>query len=143
MPAALVALGWISLPSYFDPTVIGAVASVLTIVLVSRAGRVSRQEAVYRIRLHRTLAADRDLAKTRVTLVAPVLLVLYGLLMPAALLHWYVVPYQRATGELLADGSINWAGSEALFALGPGVLFVPLGLVSIWVIWRRYGPLDD
>jgi hypothetical protein len=51
-------------------------------------------------------------------------------------------PYQRGSGQLLPDGSINWAGAEAWFVFGPGLLFVPLGLISTWVIWRRYRPLD-
>ncbi|KZX60701.1 sodium:solute symporter [Halioglobus sp. HI00S01] len=143
VPAALVYFGWISLPSYFDPAVLGVIASVVTIVLVSRRGEVSEVEAAYRQRLHETPAEDRDAAKLRTTLIAPVLLVLYGLLMPFVLLYGYVLPYQRGAGELAADGGIDFAGAEALFAFGPAILFIPLGLVSTWVVWRRYRPLSD
>jgi Na+/proline symporter len=143
LPAALVYLGWISLPSYLDPAVLGTLVSLLTIVLVSRSGRPSGAEDEFRIRLHVTPQEDRDMGKTRLTLVAPALLVLYGLLMPFAVLNWYVIPYQAGTGQLLPDGSVNWSGTEALFAFGPAMLFVPLGLVSALVIWRRYRPLND
>jgi len=140
IPAAMVALGWISLPSYADPAILGAVASLLAIVMVSRRGRVSRAELVYRLRLHRSPVTDCDARKVRTTMIAPLLLIVYGLVMPVLLLNWYVKPYQAGTGELLPDGSINWAGTEALVAFGPGLLFVPLGLISAWVIWRRYQP---
>jgi len=143
LPAALVYLEMISLPSYLDPAVLGTLASLLTIVLVSRSGRVSSAEADFRTRLHRTPAEDRDIKKTRRTLVASLLLVLYGLLMPFAVLNWYVIPYQRGTGQLLPSGDVNWSGTEALFALGPAILFVPLGLVSTLVVWRRYRPLKN
>ncbi|MFT7048703.1 MAG: Na+/proline symporter [Halioglobus sp.] len=143
VPAALVYIGWINLPSYLDPAVLGVVASVLTIVLISRRGEVSAEERDYRRRLHHTPTEDRSLQKTRLTLVAPLLLALYGLMMPMALLRWYVTPYQAGAGQLLADGSINWSGAEAWFALSPAALFIPLGLISTVVIWRRYRPLDQ
>jgi sodium/pantothenate symporter len=139
----MVYLDWISLPSYLDPAVLGTIASLVTIVLVSRSGQVSREEAEYRMRLHETPQGDRDLHKTLLTLVAPALLVLYGLSMPFAVLNFYVIPYQRGSGELLPGGGINWSGAEAWFAFGPALLFVPLGLVSVLVIWKRYRPLGN
>lgn len=141
IPAALVYMGLISLPSYFDPAIIGATASLLTIIVVSRRGAVSQQEADYRERLHHTPEQDRDMKKTRTTLIAPVFLVAYGCLMPAALIHYYVIPYQTGAGQLLADGSLNWASGEAILALSAAALYIPLGLISARVIWHRYRPL--
>jgi len=66
--------------------------------------------------------------------------VMLPIIQPMVLLNWYVRPYQAAAGELAADGGINWAGAEALVALSPAVLFVPLGLISAVVIWQRYRP---
>ncbi len=140
IPAALQYLDIISLPSYLNPVVIGATASVVTIVCVSRVTRVTRREKWYRLRLHRTPEADRDPSKTRVTLLAPGLLVIYGCIMPWLLLTHYVVPYQRGAGELLADGSINWWTGEAMLALSSALLYIPLGLICIGVIRRRYRP---
>jgi Na+/proline symporter len=141
IPAALVYMGLISLPSYFDPALIGATVSLLTIIIVSRRGAVSPQEVDYRERLHHTPEEDRDIKKTRTTLIAPAFLVVYGCLMPAALIHYYVIPYQTGAGQLLADGSINWASGEAILALSSAVLYIPLGLISAKVIWHRYRPL--
>ncbi len=138
IPAALEYLGLISLPVYLNPVVIGASVSLVTIFVVSRRGRVTRAEKVYRLRLHRTPDIDRNARMTRVTLIAPALLVLYGCVMPVLLIRFYVIPYQTATGRLLADGSIDWWTGEALLALSTAVLYIPLGLISAAVIRRRY-----
>jgi hypothetical protein len=95
---------------------------------------------VFRLRLHRTPADDRNLAKTRTTLLAPALLVVYICTMPVLLINYYVIPYQSGAGLLLADGSLNWASGEVVLA--SAVLYIPLGLISSRVIWRRYRPLE-
>jgi len=143
IPAALEYLGWISLPVYLNPVVIGASVSLVTIFMVSRRGRVTRAERVYRMRLHRTPAVDRDAGLMRVTLIAPALLVLYGCVMPVLLIRFYVIPYQAAAGRLLADGSIDWFTGEAVLALASAALYIPLGVVAAIVIWRRYRPVPQ
>jgi Na+/proline symporter len=140
VPAALEYLGLISLPSYLNPVVIGVAASLTTIMTLSRLGKVSRPEAVYRMRLHRTPLEDHDAKKTRITLVAPALLVVFGCVMPFVMIVTYVIPYQRGVGQLLDDGSISWWTGEAILALSWPVLYVPLGLISALFIWRRYYP---
>ncbi len=138
IPAALEYLGLISLPVYLNPVVIGASVSLVTIFVVSRRGRVTRAEHVYRMRLHRTPDIDRSARMTRVTLIAPALLVLYGCVMPVLLIRFYVIPYQTAAGRLLTEGSIDWWTGEALLALSSAALYIPLGLISAAVIRRRY-----
>jgi len=132
--------GVIDLPSYLDPIFIGAAASLVTTLAVSRLGEVTQAEAAYRDKLHRTPAEDLHAGRTRVTLIAPLLLVVYGCVMPFVVQHWYVKPYQRGTGEILPDGSINWATGEALLSLSWAVLYIPLGLVAYRVIRRAYDP---
>lgn len=143
IPAGLQYLGIITLPSYFDPALLGAVASVIAIVLVSRRGRPSEKEREYRRRLHHTPAEDRNRNKTLVTLIAPSILVLYGAVMPFLLLTWYVLPYQRGKGTALPGDRIDWSQNEPWIALGPAGLFIPLGLLAMMVIWRRYGAADS
>ncbi|MEQ8800792.1 MAG: sodium:solute symporter family protein, partial [Haliea sp.] len=140
IPAALDYAGLIRLPSYLNPALLGALTSLAAIYLVSSRAAPSPQEQSFRERLHMTPAGDRDRRKTLLTLVAPALLVVYGVLMPALLLHWYVLPYQRGRGLVGADGTIDWSQAEPWFALGPALLFVPLGLIAVAVIWRRYSP---
>lgn len=140
VPAALEYLDVISLPSYLNPVVIGAVASLVTIFTLSSSGKVSRNEAVYRMRLHRTPDEDYNLKKTKLTLLAPALLIVFGCIMPVIMINNYVIPYQTGTGQLLADGSIDWSRGEAIFAITWAVLYIPLGLISANIIWRRYSP---
>ena len=90
--------------------------------------------------MHQTPEQDISARATRITLIAPALLVGYGLTMPWLLLHYYVRPYQVGTGLLTAAGHINWQYAEPWFALGPAVLHVPLGLLAWVVIRRRYSP---
>jgi len=140
VPSALVYMGLIDLPSYSDPVIIGAVASIATIIIVSAMGKVSREEAVYRMRLHRTPAVDWDSAKTKVTLFAPALLFIFGCLMPFAMVNFYVVPYQAGTGALLPDGSINWFTGEAFLAVSWAAVYIPLALISAYMVRRMYSP---
>lgn len=140
VPAALEYLDVISLPSYLNPVVIGAVASLVTIFTLSSSGKVSRREAVYRMRLHRTPEEDYNLKKTKLTLLAPAILIIFGCIMPVIMINNYVIPYQTGTGQLLADGSIDWSRGEAILALTWAVLYIPLGLISANIIWRRYSP---
>jgi sodium/pantothenate symporter len=141
VPAALEYLGLISLPSYFNPVIIGAAMSLITIITVSRLGKVTKIEAVYRAALHVTPDIDRDARKTRLTLLAPYALAIFGCIMPFVMIKFYVIPYQTGAGQLMSDGSIDWRRGEAILALSWAVLYIPLGLVSARIIKKRYSPL--
>ena len=138
-PAAIDYLGIYHMPEYY-PTVIGTVVSIAVIYVVSACGKVSREEKIYRMRLHRPPLSDIDRAKTMKTLLAPLGLIVYGTAMPLLLLKYYVIPYQNGTGEILPDGSVNWNTAEALITLTVFMLHVPLALMAMKVIWDRYNP---
>ncbi|HIG59972.1 MAG TPA: sodium:solute symporter family protein [Gammaproteobacteria bacterium] len=140
IPAGLEYVGYITWPSYLHPAIIGTVISLITIGIISRKGTVSEQEAAYRHELHITPAGDIEAKKTRTTMIAPVLLILYGCVMPFAVVNYYIKPYQRGTGEILADGSMNWQTGEAWFSLSSAVIFISLGILAAMVIWRNYHP---
>jgi sodium/pantothenate symporter len=139
IPASIDYLGIYDMPEYY-PAVIGAVVSLTVIFVVSARGRVSREEKYYRMRLHQTPPIDLDRAKTIRTLLAPLGLIVYGTAMPFWLLNYYVIPYQVGTGEILPNGSVNWATGEALITLTVFLLHVPLALMAMKVIWNRYNP---
>jgi sodium/pantothenate symporter len=141
VPAGLDYAGLIDLPSYFEPALLGTVAGFLAITLISRRQTPSAEERSFLRALHETPAEDRDWRRIRVTLIAPALLVLYGLTMPLLLLHFYVLPHQRGSGTALAGDALNWAEVEPWVAFGPTLLFVPLGLIAGVTIWRRYRPM--
>jgi sodium/pantothenate symporter len=139
IPATIDYLGIYHMPEYY-PAVIGTVSSVLVIIIVSAFGKVSREEKCYRMRLHRAPPGDIDRGKTMVTMLTTLGLVIYGTVMPFLLLQYYVIPYQIGTGEILADGSVNWNTGEALITLTLFILHVPLALMAMKVIWDRYNP---
>ena len=142
IPATIDYLGIYHMPEYYPP-VIGTVVSVAVILVVSARGKVSREENIYRLRLHRPPLSDIDLAKTKITLLAPLGLVVYGVLMPFLLLKYYVIPYQIGTGQISPDGSVNWNTGEALITLTVFMLHVPLALMAMKVIWDRYDPRSN
>ena len=140
IPAGLNYLGLISLPSYFEPALLGIVAALIGVWMGSRGQSPSGAEVAYRSKLHTTPSEDLSTKETRITLLAPVLLVGYGLTMPWLLLHYYVRPYQTAAGFLHHGGALNWERLEPWFALGPAVLHIPLGILAWHVIRHRYIP---
>ncbi len=139
VPATIDYLGIYNMPEYYPP-VIGTVVSFIVIFAVSAKGKVTRGEKLYRLRLHQASATDLDVNETRKTLLAPAGLILYGCTMPWVMLTYYVKPYQMSTGQLLADGSINWNTGEALITLTFFMLHVPLALIVMKVIRDRYDP---
>lgn len=141
IPASLDYLGTVDLPSYLEPALLGIVASLIGAWAGSRGHSPSPTAQQYRNKLHRTPATDVSGSATRITLIAPSILLVYGLAMPWVLLHFYVRPYQTAAGHLTLNGDLNWQYAEPWFALGPAVLHIPLGLLAWWVIRRRYDPV--
>ena len=140
LPAGLQTFGFIDLPSYLDPVLIGTVVSLLTIIIISKNSQVSDEESLYRMRLHRTPEQEVNLKEAKTTLLAPAILILYGCVMPFIMAYLYVVPYQTGTGELLADGSINWFTAEALLSFSWAAVYIPLGLITAKIIWHSYSP---
>ena len=140
VPAALDYTGIIDLSSYMEPVLLGIVASVLFARLGSRGDVVSEAERDYRTQLHQTPSVDVDRRATRITLLAPALLIAYGCAMPFLLLHFYVEPYQLGAGIIELGGSIDWRHAEPWFVIGPLLIHVPLGVIAWRVIRRRYSP---
>jgi len=133
-------IGMIELPSYMNPALIGAVASLIVTIVVSRRTHVSKEEAEYLRALHVTPAEEISHKQSRLTLMAPAALaIVNGIVMPFLLIRYYVFPYQCATNGLLADGSMDWFTGEVVAALAWCVLYVSLGVIAAVVIRREYG----
>jgi sodium/pantothenate symporter len=121
-PKALETLGLISLPIWLDPILLGGLVSLVVVLVVSRMGKVSRAENLYRLRLHRTPESELDPQKAKFTRRIPAILVIYSLVFTAIFMVWYIRPYQEATGSdaiaeiiVLSIGPILWLVT-ALFA---------------------------
>ena len=140
VPKALEYWGWVELPFWLDPILLGGLVSLVVVLLVSRFSRVSREEQVYRMQLHRVPEQEVNTPKLKFTRYAPLLLAVYSVTMCVILITVYVQPYQEITGTLNAGGSINWLSGEALLVLaGPSVV-LPTALIAWSMIRKSYGP---
>ncbi|MBT8080194.1 MAG: sodium:solute symporter family protein [Gammaproteobacteria bacterium] len=133
-------VGMVDLPSWLNPVIIGGAASLLVTIAVSRRTSVSDAEADYLAKLHEAPVEELDERKTRNSLIPAWLLIVNGVVAPFVLIRYYVRPYQDATGDLMADGSLNWFTGEAVLALSWTVVYVSLGLFTIRFIRKAYSP---
>jgi sodium/pantothenate symporter len=133
-PKGLVTLGWITLPYWLDPVLLGGLVSLTVVLVVSRFGTPSRQERAYRLRMHRTPVEERDPAATRLTRRMPLVLVVYGVGFAVLFYVAYLGPYREATG--LA------ATHERLLLLAGPVLWSVTAAAAWWIIRRSYAPVN-
>jgi Na+/proline symporter len=131
-PKALQYLEWVELPFWLDPILLGALVSLVVVLVISRRGSVSRTEQTYRLQLHRIPPQEVSPAKLRITRYAPLFLAAYSVTMTTIMLTIYVHPYQEITGTLSADGGINWLSGEALLVLSSPLVVLP----TAWIAWR-------
>jgi sodium/pantothenate symporter len=138
-PKALEYLGWIELPIWLDPILLGGLVSLAVVLLLSGFGSVSRVEQVYRMRLHRIPQQEISVSKSRLTLYAPLALAVYSVTMCMILITIYVRPYQEITGTLGATGGIDWLSGEALLVLASPVVVLPTAFIAWRMIRKSYG----
>ncbi len=142
IPSGLEYIGWVAFPALLPPVVIGTAISLIAIEVCARTKPPTETEKRFLKQLHVTPAADCDPDKLRTTLKAPLCLIAYGCVIPIIMLTFYVYPFQRARGELTADGTLDWATGEVIATLGSPLIYIPLGLIALRVIRRRYGGND-
>ena len=140
IPRLMDTLGWVDLPSYLDPILIGGVISLLVVIGVSRMGTVTDVERAHRLALREMPADERDVRQVRWTQGAAIGVAACGLLLSCLLIAFYVMPFQEAKGVLLEGEGLDWRSGEALLALGWAALYVPCGVGACWVIGRSYRP---
>lgn len=133
-------IGVVEFPSYLNPVIIGTAVSLVVTIAISRLTTVTETEAKNLARLHETPAEDRDAAKTKTSLIAPGILMIYGVIMPFLMINYYVRPFQAARGELMPDGSIDWFAGEAILAISWFFVFIALGWFAARVIRGDYSP---
>ena len=130
-PKALETLGWIALPFWLDPILLGGIVSLIVVLVVSRMGKVSREEQVYRMKLHRVPESELDPQKSKFTRRIPAILVIYSLVFTAIFMAWYILPYQQATGtDAIAE--------IVVLFIGP-VMWLGTAFFAWWMIRKSYG----
>ncbi len=132
-------IGMLELPSWLNPVIIGGVTSLVVTIVVSSRSSVSDEERCYLDKLHVRPIEEVGPRRTRMTLIAPaVLIAINGVLMPWWLAVNYVGPYQRATGVLATGGSLNWATGEMGLIVSWSVIWIAVGLFAIRYIRGAY-----
>jgi len=139
IPRLLDTLGWIDLPSYLNPILIGGAISLVVVLWVSRLGTVTDTERAHRLALHNLPAEERDAEQAKKTQWAAIGVAVFGVFVSALLIVFYVLPYQAATGTLRDGNRLDWLTGEALLSLGWAVLFVPWGIAAYKMVGRFYG----
>lgn len=130
----------ITLPSYLNPVIIGAAVSLAVTIVVSRKTTVTEKEAANLAKLHETPIDEISEKKTRMSMLAPGILIVSGMIMPALLINFYVRPFQSTRGALSPDGSLDWFTGEAMLAISWAFVYIALGLFAIRVIRNGYSP---
>jgi sodium/pantothenate symporter len=131
-------LGWVDLPSYLNPILIGGVISLVVVLWVSRLGSVTDTERARRLALHSLPADERDTEQTKKTQRAAIGVAVLGVFVSTVLIVFYVLPYQSATGTLRDGNRLDWLSGEAILSLVWAVLFVPWGVAAYKLIGRSY-----
>jgi sodium/pantothenate symporter len=138
IPRLLDTLGWIDLPSYLNPILVGGVISLVVVLWVSHLGSVTDTERARRLALHNLPADERDPVQAKKTQRAAIGVAVFGVFVSAALIAFYVLPYQIATGTLRDGNRLDWMTGEALLSLGWALIFVPWGIAAYKMVGRSY-----
>ena len=109
----------------------GRLVSLAVVLVVSRQGEVSREEHVYRMRLHRVPEAELDPDKTRLTRRMPAVMVAYTTIFTTLFMAYYIGPFQQATGT---DAMI-----EIIVLLSGPVIWLATAVLAWWMIRKSYG----
>ena len=132
------------LPSYLNPVIIGGVMSLVVTIIVSRYTTVSEAEVSYLEELHKRPTDEVGHRRTRTTLIAPIVVLLVnGILAPVLLTLYYVIPYQRATGALRTDGSLDWATGEMALMMSWSVIWIGVAVFAFAYIRKAYAPISN
>jgi sodium/pantothenate symporter len=102
----------IDLPVFLDPFVIGISLSAVTILLVSKMGRVTDGERSYRAMLHQIPSGEVGGARARQTLQISKMLMATGALMILAMVICYARPYASGQEAAPLEDSTPETGSD-------------------------------
>jgi len=128
-----------SLPFWLDPILLGGVVSLVVVLVVSKLGVVTEDEATYREKLHTVPESEMNATKLRFTQYAPLVLAVYSVTMCYILMTIYVQPYQEATGTLTAAGGIDVFAGESILVLVHPIVVIPTAIIAWRMIRKSYG----
>lgn len=71
------------------------------------------------------------------------MLLVNGVLAPVMLTLYYVVPYQRATGTLRPDGTLDWATGEMALMMSWSIIWISVAVFALAYIRAAYAPISS
>ena len=125
-------MGWIDLPMFLHPLVIGAIASYATIEWCISRSEVTTQEHEFRERLHQAPAQEADNARQNRTRLVSFAVIFSGAAIAIGMVFGYALPYAAATG--------SGGGGEMLLALAMGFFVLLTGIIAWRGSERSYRP---
>ena len=137
VPRLMEIAGWIYLPVYMHPIIIGSICSIAVIIYFSWRGDVTSNERAYRLHLHEVPEEEKNPAATFHTTWAAWLLAAFGISVAIFYATNYVEPFQALNG-LLVDGSIDWTRGEAIETIAWAVVFTIFATLAHVTVKRSY-----
>ena len=89
-------LGGITLPVYLDPTIVGMVLNIITLVFVSCFTKVSEEEKNARNKLFVVPESEKDSKEQKITKMHLNAMVILGVVVALVLLFVWAIPYNQA-----------------------------------------------
>ena len=124
LPKGLEFFGLVTLPYWLDPILLGGLVSLAVVLALSHRGTVSREEQVFRMKLHRVPDAELDPRRLKTTRKVPLVMVAYTVVVTTIFMLFYIQPYKEATGT---DAVME----TTVLLIGP-----VLWLVTAFAAWR-------
>ena len=137
VPRLMEIAGWIYLPVYMHPIIIGSICSIAVIIYFSWRGDVTSNERAYRLHLHEVPEEEKNPAATFHTTWAAWLLAAFGISVGIFYATNYVEPFQALNG-LLVDGSVDWTRGEAIETIAWAVVFTIFATLAHVTVKRSY-----
>nr|WP_300311826.1 sodium:solute symporter family protein [Halomonas sp.] len=126
--------GIVSLPVYLDPFILGFVANLACLVVVSSLTTPHPAAQAYFDALHQTPIEELDSTELKKTLAWPLVVILAGIAISILLVTFYALPYAAARGH-----AFHLLSGESLLSIGYGLSVCGVGLLAFWYIRRAYG----
>ena len=138
VPRALMMQDLLELPPYLDPILIGATLSTITILVFTRAERITPEERAFREELHVAPPELADAAEQSKTMMLPKIMMAFGVAATTALVVFYIRPFQLARGMTSPEGPFIVMSGEVIAVFCVGIALTAGGAFSLWAMKRFY-----
>jgi Na+/proline symporter len=133
-------IGLVTPPVFLHPIVVGAILSLVTILIVSRFGSVTAEEREYRQAMHVTPIEECDPDSYAITMRRAKWLMSGSVIAGVIIAVFYAIPYQQAKND---GGPWRLLAAENLIVIVYMASFLIAGGLAYWGVKRSYRPQND